>query len=276
MARTRRRMTFAGDCEAAEEPSHYSGGMRRKPVLMSVLLGILIAAGCSSGGDGASNTTVPSVTTTTAPAETTTIPVTTASTAAPVAGADLAAKAQAAIIQQADLPTGWKPVAEGDGGLNLELLWSELTKCLGVTAATPTGTATSPTYIRGLATQVRSTVEYSTEASATAISDALSGSKFAACAKDAFQADVKRSAPEGGVPGPVTVASFAAPPAAPKAIAYRVTAEISLAELKVPITQDFFVIVQEGTVARMLFLNAGSEFPQDLEKSLIAKVVARI
>lgn len=249
-------------------------------MVMSLLIGTLIATGCGGGDEATSTTVLPAESTTslappTTAAVDTTLPVSTASTAAPVGGADLGAKAKAAIIQQADLPTGWKPVAEGDGGLNLELLWTELTKCLGLTADKPAGTATSPTYIRGLATQVRSTVEYSTEASAAGITAALNGPKFSACAKDAFQADVKRSAPEGGVPGPVTIAPFAAPPAAPQAIAYRVIADINLAELKVPITQDFFVIVSGATVVRMLFLNAGSEFPQDLEKGLIAKVVGR-
>jgi hypothetical protein len=45
--------------------------------------------------------------------------------------------------------------------------------------------------------------------------------------------------------------------------------------LKVPLFQDFSVVVNKGTVIRMLFLNPGSEFPADLEKSLVDKVVSR-
>ncbi len=254
--------------------------IRRQPVAVSLFLGTLLAAGC--GGDkakvAAPSTTTPVLETSTS-AELTTTTALVATTAAPAvtaAAADLSAKAKAATLQTADFPTGFKPVPESDGGgLNIELLWTELLGCLGVPKGTPAGIGTSPTFKRGLATQARSTVEYTSEASAAAVATAIGGPKFQKCATDAFIADVKRSAPEGGVPGAVTVAASKGPAVAPKASSFRINASVKLDELTVPLFQDFFVIYTGGAIVRALFLNPGSEFPQDLEKTLLETVVKR-
>ena len=190
--------------------------------------------------------------------------------------ADGETKAKAATLQTADFPTGFDPVPEADGGgLNIEQLWTELMGCLGVPKGTPTGVGTSPTFKRGLATQARTTVEYASDASAAAIDAAIKGPKFQKCADTAFAADVKRSAPEGGVPGPVAVAASKGAPVAPKSSTFRITVTVNLAELTVPLFQDFFVIYTGGAVIRALFLNPGSEFPQDLERTLLGKVISR-
>jgi hypothetical protein len=200
-------------------------------------------------------------------------PTTTASPTDPAA----TAKAQAAVLQFSDFPAGWKALtpAEG-GGLNLETVWQELGMCLGLPAVRPAGVATSPTFLRGLATQARSTVEYTSQAAAGAVATALSGPKFQTCANDAFAADVKRSAPQGGVPGPVAIAPLAYPSiAAATTSSFRITVTVNLDELKVPLFQDFFVVFKGSSVVRMLFLNPGSEFPQDLERTLVDKVLGR-
>lgn len=257
--------------------------MRKQPKILLLALSLL-AAGCGGDGEEATVTTTappPVETTTTAPASTTVpttaAPVTTAAaatTAAPDAAA-LTAKAAAAVLQQADFPAGWEaiPAAEG-GGLNIDTIWTELTSCLGVTPA-PIATSTSPTFLRDLATQARTTVEYTSEASANAIEAALSSRKANGCLASAFTADVKRSAPPGGVPGPATVAPHNVAPVATRSKAYRITAEVSLDELKVPLFQDFYVIFTKGAVIRAMFLNPGSQFPPELERSLLQKVVAR-
>jgi len=189
----------------------------------------------------------------------------------------MAAKAKAATLQPTDFPPGFLAQPEEPGqGLGLETVWGDLTGCLGVGGtAQRTGVATSPTFLRGLATQGRSTVEYTTEDAASSIATALGGPKFQGCATEAFTADVKRSAPQGGKPGPAALAPRDAPLTAAKTFAYRVTATISLDELKVPLFQDFLVVFKGGAVIRMLFLNPGSEFPQDLERSLVDAVVSR-
>ncbi len=241
--------------------------MRGKCGVILLLTVGLSVAGCGSGGEGAQGgeSTVPTT-------------VLTSGTAPSTTESPMAAKARTATFQPADFPPGFQAQPDEPGqGLQIERLWAELTGCLGVdTTAQRTGMATSPTFLRGLATQARSTVEYTAESAANAIATALQGPKFQACANTAFNADVKRSAPEGGVPGPVAVAPLAAPPVAPKTTSFRVTVTLSLDELKVPLFQDFLVVFERGAVIRMLFLNPGSEFPQDLKTSLVEKVVGRV
>jgi hypothetical protein len=233
--------------------------LRAVPVLVSALL----LAGCGDGG------------TTTATEEAPGTPVAAAG-AAPASPEST--KAAAATLQPGDFPAGFQPQPEEPGqGLSIERVWEELTRCLGVDAAAGrTGIATSPTFLRGLATQGRATVEYTSEATAGAVAAALAGPRFQSCATNAFNADVKRSAPEGGVPGPVTVTPAVAPPVAQRISAIRITVTINLDELKVPLFQDFLVAFERGALIRFFFLNPGSEFPQDLERSLMQQVISRV
>jgi len=252
-------------------------GRKSRAVLILVVMALLGTA-CKGSDDRGAQTGGGTVTSPSTTPASTAPPTSGPPTTGPAKDPALAAKAKAATLQPGDFPAGFAPQPDEPGsGLNLELLWTELTRCLGVdTAASRLAAATSPTFLRGLATQGRSTVEYTSEAATTAVTAAVAGPKFAGCANDAFAADVKRSAPEGGVPGPVTVAPrdlAVAPPA--KASAFRINVTISLAELKVPLFQDFLIIVRGGTLIRMLFLNPGSEFPPDLEKTVVEKVVGR-
>src|SRR5439155_6339046 len=103
-------------------------------------------------------------------------------TAPPTTDAAKAAKAKAAVFQQADFPPGFAPQPEGEG-LDLEIIWRDITRCLGVENAAPSeGSATSPTYLRGLATQAQSTVEYTAISGAETVATALAGPKFQGCA----------------------------------------------------------------------------------------------
>lgn len=250
----------------------------RGPRGVAVLFALALVAGaCSSGGGASKEAGVSPVLSTpdtvASPAATspqTTSPPTTS-------GAAMAAKAQAAVLQTSDFPPGFQPQADAPGeGLDLERLWNELVACLGpATTAKGSGLATSPTFLRGLATQARATVEYAPESTATAIAAALSGPKFQTCAKESFGADVKRSAPEGAVPGPVAIAPVAAPQVGSRTFTYRINVTLDLEGLKVPLFQDFVVVLDRGAVIRMLFLSPGSEFPPELERTLIEKVVAR-
>ena len=183
--------------------------------------------------------------------------------------------AKAAVLQATDLPAGWRE-QDPDGGLFIEATWQDLTRCLGVeSTGQPLGIATSPTYVRGLATQARSTVEYVPEQRAQAIAAALAGPEYKECATKAFAADAKRSAPEGGVPGPVEVTPLDVPALGKVTSASRINVTMNLEELKVPIFQDFLVVFDGELVTRLMFLNPGGPFPPELERSLAEKVVAR-
>ncbi len=186
-----------------------------------------------------------------------------------------AAQAEAAVLRMEDLPEGWG-VQDPEEGLDLEATWQDLMSCLGVEVADqPLGIATSPTFLRGLATQVRSTVEYLPAAQAQAIATALDSPEFQQCATDAFAADAARSVPEGGVPGPVEVSPLEFPDLGEQTFAWRVNVTIDLEGLQVPIFQDLVVVFADEALTRTMFLNPGSEFPPELQRTLVETVVDR-
>jgi hypothetical protein len=250
--------------------------MRRGSILL-VFATVLVAA-CSSGSKTASNTSL------SLPASTVAASTTTTLAAPPTTNAALVAKASAALYQAADFPAAFKAQPDGGGtcpasasscsSLNLETIWSDMMTCLGVHDA-PYATATSPTYLEGLATQARATVEYTSASSADAIATAMASPQFQSCATTAFTADAKRSAPQGGTPGPVTVTPLSVPQVGQKVSAIRANVTMNLQSLQVKIFQDFVVAFNGGTVVRMFFLNPGSAFPATLEQSLLQKVVTQ-
>jgi len=187
------------------------------------------------------------------------------------------AKATAAVLQLADLPPGYKALTPEDGGgLNIDKLWTDLKTCIGATTQT-VGTATSPTFITGLATQARTTVEYTTDVSATALAAAIAGPKTIGCLTTIFTADVKATAPPGVIPGPLTAAQLSVVPAiAPKTTVFRMNNEMSLSDAKFPLVQDLVISYAGGAVIRALFLNTGGEFRQDLERTVVTKVIGRV
>ncbi len=236
---------------------------------------VVLLAGCGgSGTKKAADTTVPASTTTT-PATTEPAPTTTA-----VATIDpgLAAKAQAAVLQTADFPAGWEAKPDEPGsGLQIEALWEDLAGCLNVDNIGPTPVlATSPTFARGVATSTRSTVEYTTEASAAAIADAFGGPMAQECETKAYAANADRSHPPGATPGPPTVAPLDVPPFGDQMTSFRVNITQNLSGLQIFLFHDFFVVVKSGgTVIRQWFLNPGSAFPSSLEQTLLQAVVSR-
>ncbi|MDP9075334.1 MAG: hypothetical protein M3N98_14460 [Actinomycetota bacterium] len=253
--------------------------MRRNSLFWSVLVIALLGAGCSSGKSSnvSASTTVAKSTTSAASTSTTSVaPATTDPTLAP--------KATAALPQPADFPAAFKqqPDQSGDcpasaatcSSLALEAVWHDIITCLGVTD-TPQASATSPTYLQNLATQARATVEYTTEASATAIATALAGPMFQGCATTAFTADAKRNAPPGATPGTPAVSPLTFTPVGQKISATRIMTAMNLQDLPIKLYQDFLVVFNGRTVIRMFFLNPGSGFPPTLEQSLVQKVVAR-
>jgi hypothetical protein len=236
----------------------------------SVLVAVL--SGCSD--DGSSTvTTLPSASTT-AGATTTVAAATTTSASGPTTTVAQdpakAAKAKAAVIQPGDLPEGFKEQPAEDA-LDQDTTFREIISCLGV-SANGQGSASSPTFVRGVATQMTSTVEYFATASAQPIAMAFAGSpKLDACAKEAFASDVKRNAPPGLEPGEITVARLEFPKSGLLTSAFRIKAPVGPIE----ITQDFIVVFNTETISRFTFLNPGQPFPSDLQQSLVAKVAGR-
>ncbi len=251
--------------------------MQPHRALALLLVSTLFLAGCGGddGGDEDAGTT-----TTEAPDTTETTDSTAPSSDGQTPDGEStdparAAQAEAAILRMDDLPEGWE-LQHPEEGLGLEATWQDLMTCLGVEVADqPLGIATSPTFLRGLATQVRSTVEYLPDAQAQAIAAALDSPQFQQCATDAFAADAARSAPEGGVPGPVEVSPLDFPELGEQTFAWRVNVTIDLEGLEVPIFQDLVVVFAGEAVSRLMFLNPGSEFPPELQRTLVETVVDR-
>jgi hypothetical protein len=254
----------------------YAMSSVKRGSILVLLLSIVVSACGGGSSKTGSGTTLPPPTV----ASTTT---STTVAAPPTTNAALVAKATAALFQPTDFPAAFKPQPDQGGtcpadpnincsSLSLETIWHDILTCLAV-ADTPQAVATSATYLEGLATQARATVEYSTADSASAVEAAVTGPMFQPCVIKAFTADAKRSAPSGATPGAVTVAPLAAPQVGQKVSATRLNVTMNLSALPIKLYQDFVVVFNGGTIVRMFFLNPGSGFPSTLEQSLLQKVV---
>ena len=243
-------------------------------LLTALVVTALFLAACGGDDDGEDTASTSAPTTASTAASPTTAPPTTEPERASTDPAR-AGQARSAVLRIEDFPAGWK--VEPEAQLNIETVWRELTRCLGVESTGPAlGIATSPPFLRGLATQTRSTVEYMTEPEARNIAAALGGPNFNRCMTEAFTADAKRAAPEGATPSPVELSPLEFPDLAPQTSASRINVRMVFPDgFEVPIFQDFLVFVDGGTVTRMFFLNPGGPFPPMLERTLVEAVLAR-
>lgn len=225
-------------------------------MLVSVLLSAVLLAGCGDGDDEASGTR-------------------TDDSASEQAGEQ--ARAEAAVLALADLPAGWRAQAEEDRP-DHDTTWQALADCLEIEdpSQAAVAAATSPTFVSGVATQVTSSVAYlGSEEQVQAVAAAYTGEQSLACASEALASDVERNAPPGGTVSEVQVAAFEFPDMEDAVAAYRAMARIDLGEVTVPIVMDVVTIFDGRAMSRMVFLNPGEPFPEELQRSLTEKVVGR-
>lgn len=251
--------------------------MRTGRHLAWLLVLAVTLAGCT-GGSGKKATTTsapPSSQAASTSAPSTSAASSTTSTAAPLDPAK-AAKAKDAVLQPADFPAGWQAKPDEER-LDHETTWQDLTRCLGTAdTARGLGSAVSPTYTHGMATQVTSAVEYLAPASAPGIAAALAGPKYTACAKEAFTADIKRNAPPEATLGTIEVAPLDFEKLGQLTVAARATAMLDLGGLKITIFQDLTYVLKGDAVSRVTFLNPGGPFEPNLQKLLVEKVSGRV
>lgn len=254
-----------------------SGFVQRHRSLAVLLVCTVFLAGCGGDDDSAdeAGTTTTAATSTTETTEETEPSSDAEPTERQSTDPAKAEQAEAAVLRMEDFPEGWEE-QDPEAGLDLEETWHDLTSCLGVDGTEqPLGIATSPTFLRDLATQARSTVEYLPEPQAQEIATALAGPQLQQCATDAFAADAARSAPEGGVPGPVEVTPLEFPQLGEETFAFRANVTINLEGLEVPVFQDLVVVFDGEALSRIVFINPGSEFPPELQRTLVQTVVDR-
>lgn len=246
--------------------------MKRRQAFVLILVPAFLLAACGGGdkGNKAAGTTSTAPSTTAVPKPLPT-PLTSGTDPAQIA------KAQAAGLQAADFPADFTQQPEDPNqGLFIDAVWSELLGCLGVQNPPPAGKATSPTFRSGIATQGRSTVEYTTDPAAGSTGMALAGPKSPDCLKKVFTTDVERSKPDGATTSTVTVTPRTdVPQLGQMTLAWRIESPVNLSGLTVPIGQDFVVIFKGGTIIRLFFLDPSGQFPKQLEQDLVAKVAAR-
>ena len=238
---------------------------RRAPAPALVVAAVLLLSGCGNDDDAedAATATDPTSSTTAAP-----------STEPTSTDAAKEARAKAAVFQATDFPPLFRVHDPGEG-VDIDVIWRNVIRCLGIEqTGQPLGLATSPTYVRALATQAQSTVEYMPQPAAQAIATALAGPNLNNCASQALSADAAREH-EGADTGEVEVSAYDFPQLGGTTSATRVIVTLNLPERRVPIFQDLIVVFKGESVIRVVFVNPLEPFPEDLQRSLVEKVVSR-
>jgi hypothetical protein len=185
----------------------------------------------------------------------------------------LDARAKRAVLQPGELPNSWARVPASSQS-DHEQAWAQLRDCLSGGQGLDGGavSATSGAFSSGGA-RVESTVAYvnADRASEFAFSLASTGSR--ACGQTALAAEAGRNAPPGSAvkgrhvePLPLSRAGGGS------AWGMRSTTTYSAGP---PIVTDLVVLVKDGALGRLVFVNEGGPFPQDLERSLVEKVAGR-
>lgn len=247
--------------------------MRSSRMLSLLVVPALLLVACGDGGDdeGASDTTVADVTTT-APDDTTTAPE---DDEPDDSGAQ--SDAEAALLVIGDLPSGWaaKPEAEE---LDLEPTWQDLLACGDITDPSEgeAASASSPTFLIGVGTQVTSTVAYyDSPERVTELAEALAREDILDCVGDAFLAGLERDNPPEFTFGDVTAAPLEFLGAGETSVGYRVTGTRNISAMSFELFQDFIVVFDGDSISRLFFTNPGEPFAEDLQRTLVETVTER-
>jgi hypothetical protein len=197
----------------------------------------------------------------------------------PVAGPDPAASkrsADEAVMKAADVGAGWSAVP-GDQ-LRPEAIWTDLLGCLrlGDAGAGRVPEARSPTLAQGAGFMVASAVWYVTDDRVQKISAGLSGNKAEQCARTALAADLEKGrAPGSSTVGEVQATPLRLPSISQNTWARRGIATFDLGGKKTAEVLDFVVVVNGNAVSTLAFKSAGGPFPQQLQITLVNKLINR-
>lgn len=226
---------------------------RWRLVVTVVLLSLLAA--CGGGGDGDDEDAVGP---------------------APAGQAGDTARARTIVLQQADMPAGWRGAPHTETPLEIERA-RDISVCLG--RPDPDTFRSTRVYGPDLTlgqTQVSSiaTVLNSVE-DAQADLAAVRGPKYGQCLAPAFRDDLRRQATDAKVENvataPLQVESFG-----DGSVGIRLTADLVYADRTDHLFADLVYISKDRTTVSATFFSFNQPFPDQLEESLVSRMGYRI
>lgn len=188
------------------------------------------------------------------------------------------AAARKAVLKAADFPSGWKSNPHEKLPGEDELV-AEVAKCLGIPPPSTRATAVvrSPDFSSGFATTASSVITFvETDDRAAADAAAFAGEKFPSCVEPGMAEQVRDVAPEGASVDGVKIVKRSFPSLGDRTAAYRFSATLHIGEIPVTVNIDLVHVFKDRAEVSLTFVSPGQPFPEDLARSLAAKVVARL
>jgi len=186
------------------------------------------------------------------------------------------ARARTIVLEQADMPAGWRGAAHTETTLEIERARS-ISVCLG--RPDPETFRTTRVYGPDLtmgATQVSSiSTVMNTVEDAKADLAAVRGPKYGECLIPAFGDDLRRQASDARVENvaaaPLQVGSFG-----DGTVGTRLTADLVYADRTEHLFADLVYISKDRTTVSATFFSFNQPFPAQLEQSLVSRMGNRI
>ncbi len=186
------------------------------------------------------------------------------------------AMARTIVLQQSDMPAGWRGVPHSENPLERERS-RQLSLCLG--RPEPAGTRRAIVYGPDLSmgqTQVSSiSTVLNTPEDAKADLEAVRGPRYGPCLITAFTEDLRRQAPDASVENvaaePLSVESFG-----DGSVGVRLTANLVYPDRTERLFADLVYISKNRATVSATFFSFGEPFPAGLEQSLVSRMGNRI
>jgi hypothetical protein len=194
----------------------------------------------------------------------------------PPAAAGDAAGARTVVLQQADMPQGWKGVAHSEDATERARA-AEISTCLGRPDPESYRSAIvySPDFSMGQTQVSAIATVLHTAQDATADLDAVRGPRYAGCVSSAFKEDLQRQAPDARADikaaDPLPVQSFG-----DGSVGLRISADLVYADHTDHIFADLVYMSRNRTTVSATFFSFNQPFAAPLEESLVARMGNRI
>jgi hypothetical protein len=194
----------------------------------------------------------------------------------PPGAAGDAASARTVVLQQADMPSGWKGVAHTEDATE-RARTAEISACLGRPDPESYRSAIvySPDFSLGMTQVSAIATVLNTPQDATADLDAIRGPKYAGCVSTAFKEDLQRQAPDARVD---LLAAEALPVQqfGDGSVGLRLTADLVYADHTAHLFADLIYMSKNRTTVSATFFSFDQPFSPTLEESLVSRMGNRI